>query len=325
MASYMTLSFAFALLACTLCLMGDTSSAQLTHHFYSKSCPQVSDVVGSVVWAAVAREKRMGASLLRLHFHDCFVNGCDGSILLDDTLTFRGEKTAGPNNNSVRGFEVIDMIKSNVERVCPGVVSCADILAITALKSVVALGGPTWKVKLGRRDSKTASFSAANGGAIPPPTSSLDNLINTFRAVGLSANDMVALVGAHTIGKARCTSFKARVYNESNIDPLFAILRQSNCPPSTGSGDNNLAPLDVITPDRFDNHYYKNLIRKQGLLHSDQQVYGGGSTDSLVEQYSRNPLSFNMDFASAIVKMGDIRPLTGANGEIRRNCRVVNS
>ncbi|KAI3829938.1 hypothetical protein L1987_04070 [Smallanthus sonchifolius] len=265
MASYITISF--ALLACTLCLMSDTSSAQLTHHFYSKSCPQVFEVVGSVVWAAVAREKRMGASLLRLHFHD----------------------------------------------------------SITALKSVVALGGPAWKVKLGRRDSKTASFSAANNGAIPPPTSSLDNLINTFRAVGLSANDMVALSGAHTIGKARCTNFRARVYNESNIDPLFAILRQSNCPLSIGSGDNNLAPLDVITRNHFDNHYYKNLIRHQGLLHSDQQVYSGGSTDSLVEQYSRNPISFNMDFASAIVKMGDIRPLTGANGEIRRNCRVVDS
>lgn len=63
--------------------------------------------------------------------------GCDGSLFLDDTSTFTGEKRAQPNFNSARGFEVIDNIKSAVEKVCPGVVSCADILAVTARDSVV--------------------------------------------------------------------------------------------------------------------------------------------------------------------------------------------
>lgn len=57
-------------------------------------------------------------------------------MLLDDTANFTGEKNAVPNKNSVRGFNVIDNIKSAVENVCPGVVSCADILAITARDSV---------------------------------------------------------------------------------------------------------------------------------------------------------------------------------------------
>lgn len=57
------------------------------------------------------------------------------------------------------------------------------------------LGGPSWNVKLGRRDSKTASLAAANSGVIPPPTSTLSNLINRFQAKGLSAKDMVALSG----------------------------------------------------------------------------------------------------------------------------------
>lgn len=57
--------------------------------------------------------------------------------MLDDNATFVGEKTAGANNNSVRGFDVVDNIKAKLEQACPGVVSCADILAIAARDSVV--------------------------------------------------------------------------------------------------------------------------------------------------------------------------------------------
>ncbi|GLT80661.1 hypothetical protein SLA2020_520880 [Shorea laevis] len=301
-----------------------STSAQLSKNFYSKTCPKVFPTVKSVVESAVSKEHRMGASLLRLFFHDCFVNGCDGSILLDDTSSFRGEKTAGPNNRSVRGFEVIDQIKSKVEHVCPGVVSCADILAITARDSVVTLGGPSWDVKLGRRDSKTASFSAANNGVIPPPSSTLSNLIARFQAQGLSAKDMVALSGAHTIGQARCTTFRDRIYKDSNIDSSFAKTRKDNCPSTTGSGDDNLAPLDLHTPTAFDNKYYQNLLNQKGLLRSDQQLFNGGSADSLVKKYSDDTKEFYEDFVEAMIKMGDIRPLTGSKGEIRKKCRVVN-
>ncbi|KAK2982777.1 hypothetical protein RJ640_025193 [Escallonia rubra] len=313
-----------AMLLVFVLLMG-SSSAQLSTNFYSKTCPKVLGTVKSGVQSAVSKEKRMGASLLRLHFHDCFVNGCDGSILLDDTSSFTGEKTAGPNNNSVRGFNVIDNIKSNVEKECPGVVSCADIVAIAARDSAVYLGGPTWDVKLGRRDSKTASLSAANSGVIPPPTSTLSNLINRFQAKGLSTKDMVALSGSHTIGQARCVLFRTRVHNQTDIDASFAKTRQGSCPLTPGSGDNNLAPLDLQTPTAFDNNYYKNVISQKGLLHTDQQLHSGGSTDSLVESYSKDSKTFNSDFAAAMVKMGDISPLTGSSGEIRKNCRKVNS
>ncbi|CAM8906742.1 unnamed protein product [Rhodiola kirilowii] len=98
-------------------------------YYYSKSCPKALPTIKKVVEAAVAQEKRMGASLLRLHFHDCFVDGCDGSILLDASSSIDSEKNAFPNINSARGFNVIDRIKSEVDNVCGGsVVSCADIL-----------------------------------------------------------------------------------------------------------------------------------------------------------------------------------------------------
>ncbi|OIW04405.1 hypothetical protein TanjilG_32597 [Lupinus angustifolius] len=314
------------MLALFFLLLTRSSAAQLSENFYSNKCPKVFNAVKSVVHSAIAKEPRIGASLLRLHFHDCFVNGCDGSILLDDTSSFRGEKTAPPNNNSVRGFEVIDAIKSKVEETCPGVVSCADIVAIAARDSIAILGGPYWNVKVGRRDSKTASFSDASSGVIPPPFSTLSNLISRFQAQGLSVKDMVALSGAHTIGKARCASYRDRIYNDTNIDKLFAKSRQRNCPrKSSGTPkDNNVAVLDFKTPTHFDNSYYKNLINKKGLLHSDQQLFNGGSTDSLVRTYSSNEKTFNSDFVTAMIKMGNIKPLTGSNGQIRKHCRRAN-
>lgn len=312
-----------AILTLALLLQTATSSAQLSTNFYSSSCPRVFSAVRSTVQSAIKNEARIGASLLRLHFHDCFVNGCDGSLLLDDTSSFTGEKNAVPNRNSARGFDVVDNIKSAVENVCPGVVSCADILAIAARDSVAILGGPSWNVKLGRRDARTASQAAANNN-IPPPTSNLNQLISRFNALGLSTRDLVALSGSHTIGQSRCIQFRPRIYNETNLDSSFAQTRRSNCPRASGSGDNNLAPLDLQTPTAFDNNYFKNLIQKKGLLHSDQQLFNGGSTDSIVRTYSNSYNTFSSDFVSAIIKMGDIKPLTGSNGEIRKNCRKPN-
>ncbi|URE48196.1 Cationic peroxidase 1 [Musa troglodytarum] len=270
----------------------------------------------------------MGASLLRLHFHDCFVQGCDGSVLLDDTSSFTGEKTAGPNNNSLRGFDVVDAIKSKLESACNQVVSCADILAVAARDSVVALGGPSWTVQLGRRDSTTASFSSANSD-IPRPDFNLTDLISAFSNKGLATTDMVALSGSSNVtcfsvppGQARCTTFRARIYNDTDIDSSLAASLRSSCPSS--GDDDSLAPLDASTPTAFDTCYYRNLLSNKGLLHSDQQLHGGGSTDSQVSSYAANSAKFFGDFASAMVKMGSISPLTGSSGEIRTNCRKTN-
>ncbi|CAI0399534.1 unnamed protein product [Linum tenue] len=228
--------------------------AQLSPNFYRSVCPQALPTIRRVVKKAIDDEPRMGASLLRLHFHDCFVNGCDGSVLLDDTSTFTGEKTANPNLNSIRGFDVVDKIKKEVDRICRrSVVSCADILAV-------------------------------------------------------AARDSVSI---------------ARIYNDTNIQTNLASSLQRACP-LTG-GDNNLQPLDG-TPAGFDTQYFGSLVRNRGLLHSDQELFGTGSaaSDALVRLYSGNPARFAADFAASMVKMGNMGPLTGSNGEIRTDCRKIN-
>ncbi|XP_010264470.1 PREDICTED: peroxidase P7-like [Nelumbo nucifera] len=299
------------------------SCAQLVPDFYDQVCPQALPTIRTIVEQAIEREPRMGASLLRLHFHDCFVNGCDGSVLLDDTPDFIGEKTANPNNNSIRGFEVVDEIKAAVDSVCYGnVVSCADILAVAARDSVATLGGPSYQVLVGRRDSRTASRDDANNN-IPAPFQDFQDLLSKFNQQGLSLEDLVVLSGGHTIGLARCFSFRDRIYNDTNIDSGFAGYLRTICPQS--GGDDVTQPLDDTTAD-FDTVYFSKLLQTKGLLHSDQQLFkgDGSASDGLVRYYSNNPQAFWADFGVAMIKMGNIKPLTGTDGEIRMNCRKRN-
>ncbi|XP_076912842.1 cationic peroxidase 1-like [Bidens hawaiensis] len=317
------ISFLSLLVSLAIFIVSASSSSDsgLSSSYYDQICPEALPTIKLVVEDTVAQERRMGASLLRLHFHDCFVNGCDASVLLDQTSTIDSEKNAASNLNSARGFEVIDKIKIEVDKVCGRpIVSCADILAIAARDSVVALGGPWWKVKLGRRDSTTASRTTANNKMMTP-FMDLPAIIKNFEDQGLDEKDLVVLSGAHTLGFAQCRTFRSRIYNVTNIDPAFASHLQTICPQV--GGDTMLAPLDP-TPSSFDVKYFSNLVSKKGILSTDQALFNGKDTSELVLKYSRNKKEFSRDFAKSMIKMGDMKPLTGNKGEIRQDCRKVN-
>ncbi|XP_074319976.1 peroxidase 40 [Silene latifolia] len=310
----------------------DSETGALQIGGYRDSCPDAEFIIFSWVQNFVLYDPRMAASLLRLHFHDCFVNGCDASVLLDDTDDFIGEKTAAPNLNSLRGFEVIDAIKTELEVVCPGIVSCADILAVAARDSIVLSNGPGWEVETGRRDGLTASKAAANAN-IPAPNSTVQTLLTMFRNVGLTLPDMVALSGAHTLGKARCSTFSPRLQtNKGDINLDFMQSLQQICSITNDDNNNNnnnniVVDLDLVTPSTFDNQYYVNLLSKEGLLPSDQVLVDGENdqTAELARSYADDEGAFFDDFQSAMLKMGSIGVLTGSNnGEIRVNCRAIN-
>ncbi|PIA62002.1 hypothetical protein AQUCO_00200176v1 [Aquilegia coerulea] len=299
--------------------------AQLSVGFYASTCPSVFDTVRTATRSAISAETRMGASLIRLFFHDCFVNGCDGGILLVDTPAVPGEQNTFVNANSVRGYEVIDNIKTQVDRACGSpVVSCADIIAIAARDSVVELGGPSYSIPVGRRDARGPSRAGAMSD-LPLANEDLESLLSKFSAKGFNAEEMVALSGTHTVGQARCVVYRNRIYNEANIDPAYATSLQANyTSTSDPASDGNLAPLDPQSPTRFDNNYFHAVINRTTVLSSDQALFNGGATDDIVRGYSNNPTTFSTDFANAMVKMGNLSPLTGTQCEIRRDCKMPN-
>jgi peroxidase len=223
---------------------------------------------------------------------------------------------------------VIDEIKAALERDCPATVSCADVLALASRDAVAQLGGPTWNVPLGRKDSRFAPNKRFTTEHLPKANDNLGSLLQMFGDLGLDARDLTALSGAHTVGMSNCENYRERIYGTSdtkyNIDPSFAEARQQMCPPQGSSGDAGKAPFDVQTPRKFDNAYYRDLIAHQGLLNSDQALYSGGGVDSLVVRYGSDGDAFGRDFAKAMVKMGNIPPPNGMPTEVRLHCSMAN-
>ncbi|KAK9075688.1 hypothetical protein SSX86_004016 [Deinandra increscens subsp. villosa] len=295
--------------------------------FYRTSCPRVESIVQSAVRSAVQSNPTIAPGLLRMFFHDCFVNGCDASILIDGSSS---EKTALPNS-LLRGFEVIDAAKTQLETSCPGVVSCADILALAARDSVVQTGGTGWPVPLGRRDGLVSR--AADTTNLPAFNDPINVQIRKFTDKGLNSQDLVALSGAHTIGTAACALFSYRLYNFNNtngpdttIDPAFLPTLRNLCP--NGGDGSRRVDLDTGSVGRFDNSYYANLRNRRGVLESDAALWNDPTTQRFVQRFlgvrGLLGLTFNVEFGRSMIKMGNIEVKSGTQGQIRRVCNAIN-
>ncbi|CAA0824723.1 Peroxidase 3 [Striga hermonthica] len=309
------------------------SSRALQESFYEKRCPGVNvlSVVKDEVTSEYKKDQTIAPALLRLHFHDCFVRGCDASVLIDSTPSINAEKSAPPNNPSLRGFEVIDDAKNRLESMCKGIVSCADIIVFAARDSVLFSGAFEYyyEVPAGRRDGKVSLASEALTN-LPPPTLNVNQLIQAFAKKGFSQDEMVTLSGAHTLGRAHCTSFSNRLYNFSTgsgqdptLDSMYAARLKDQCP-KPGTNPKPVVFMDPETPALLDVNYYSDILTNKGLFTSDQTLLTNQQTKAQVIQNANNQFLWSKKFVDAMVKMGCIGVLTGREGEIRANCRVVN-
>ncbi|KAK3027629.1 hypothetical protein RJ639_042618 [Escallonia herrerae] len=326
---------AYSILSAVLCLeiivRGMTLPANgLSMNYYMMSCPFAEMTVKNTVSRALQNDPTLAAGLIRMHFHDCFIQGCDASVLTDSTKDNTAEKDS-PANLSLRGYEIIDDAKQQLENQCPGVVSCADILAMAARDAVFFVrinlfqaGGPVYDIPKGRKDGRRSRIEDTIN--LPAPTLNSSELIRMFGQHGFTAQEMVALSGAHTLGVARCSSFKNRLSNfdathdvDPSIDTQFGRTLSKTCK----AGDNAEQPFDA-TRNTFDNDYYNALQRKAGVLFSDQTLFAGANTRGIVNGYAMNQAMFFFDFQQAMWKMGLLDVKEGSKGEVRGNCRKIN-
>ncbi|KAL9242520.1 hypothetical protein vseg_016512 [Gypsophila vaccaria] len=292
--------------------------------FYSKSCPNAETIVQQTVMQRFSKDKSVTAALLRLHFHDCFVRGCDASILINSTANNQAEKDAGANA-SVREYALIDEIKSKLESNCTRTVSCSDIIALATRDAIALARGPKYQVPTGRRDGlKSRSVDVD----LPSPDFTVAQAQKAFAKRGLNVNDMVALLGGHTVGVAHCNFFEDRVTDfqgtgapDGTMDKGLLQKLQGLC----GKQDTNPSTfLDQNTSFTVDNEYYKQIMMRKGVLQIDQEIALDSKTSKIVSDLGRDNKVFRKRFANAMIKMGMIRVLQGNAGEIRRKCSVFN-
>ncbi|CAN4099633.1 unnamed protein product [Withania somnifera] len=297
-------------------------------NYYHKSCPSVETIVREITWSKVAADPTLAAKLLRLHYHDCFVRGCDASILLDSTPNNSGEKEALPNR-SLGGYEVIDDIKKKLEQLCPHKVSCADILTLTARDAVsYQFGRSMWQVATGRKDGRISSASEALG-SLPSPFADFSTLLRQFQDNHLDIVDLVTLSGAHTIGVTHCTLVARRLYNftgkgdaDPSLNPSYATTLRKLCPNPINRA--TILEMDPKSSLTFDSHYFEALSQRMGLLGSDAALMTNSVSVQIVRNL-QNPHVFLAFFGRSMKKMSEIRVLPDGEGEIRNNCRVVNA
>ncbi|VFQ70326.1 unnamed protein product [Cuscuta campestris] len=315
------------ILSLSLC----ATAQQLRPNYYSAVCPSLEATVRGVVAQKFRQTFVTVPATLRLFFHDCFVEGCDASVVVASTPGNTAEKDH-PDNLSLAGdgFDTVIKAKQAVDNIpgCRNKVSCADILAIAARDVISLAGGPWYRVELGRRDGLTSKATNVEG-RLPQPTFNLKQLNSLFASHGLTQTDMIALSAAHTVGFAHCDRFANRIYNFSKQSPVDPTLNQQYAAQLQSSCPTNVDPLiaidmDPVTPKKFDNQYYKNLKDGKGLFNSDQVLYMDPRSKPTVESWAKNPKAFQDAFVVAMTKLGRIGVKTGRRGNIRVDCGRFN-
>ncbi|CAN6309222.1 unnamed protein product [Urochloa humidicola] len=309
-------------------LLAQPGAADLKVNYYASTCPNVESIVRGVVQQKLQSTIRTAGSTIRLFFHDCFVEGCDGSVLIDSTQGNQAEKDASDNKSlAFEGFDTVQGAKAAVEAACPDTVSCADVLALATRDAIAMSGGPFFPIELGRLDGLNSTASSVPG-QLPQPNQTMDQLLAVFKAHGLNMSDLVALSAAHSVGLAHCSKFSNRLYNyqagqptDPTLNPKYARFLEGKCP---DGGPDNLVLLDQASPAQLDNQYYRNLQDGGGLLGSDEVLYTDNRTRPMVNALANSTDAFYKAFADAIVRLGRVGVKSGRRGNIRKQCNVFN-
>ncbi|CAN6463140.1 unnamed protein product [Victoria cruziana] len=320
-------SLAFPLVVVVFGLLGSAASGQglLRLNYYAENCPRAEAIIKDQVDKLYQEHGNTAVSWIRNLFHDCMVESCDASLLLETSGSIISEKKSS-RSFGLRNFKYVDVIKQAVESECPGIVSCADIIALSARDGILKLGGPDIAMKTGRRDSRQ-SYASVVEEQIPNHNDSLELVLSRFQSIGVGVEGTVALLGAHSVGRVHCVNLVNRLYPEvdSIMDPEYGqYLRKRCASPTPDPKAVVYARNDRETPMILDNMYYKNVLNHKALLLVDEELIYSNFTLQYVQKMAMDNNYFMEQFSRALLIMSEHNPLTGNEGEIRKDCRFVN-
>lgn len=226
----------------------------------------------------------------------------------------------------MRNFRYIEEIKEALERECPGVVSCSDILVLSAREGITLVGGPYIPLKTGRRDGRRSRADILEQ-YLPDHNESISVVLDRFAAIGIDTPGVVALLGSHSVGRTHCVKLVHRLYPE--VDPAFPAdhvehMLKKCYDPIPDPKAVQYVRNDHGTPMVLDNNYYRNILDNRGLLLVDHQLAYDKRTKPYVKKMAKSQDYFFKEFSRAITILSENNPLTGTKGEIRKQCNVAN-
>ncbi|KAL5720501.1 peroxidase [Ranunculus cassubicifolius] len=311
------------------CSLNNNKSG-LEYNFYRKSCPEAEQIIRTKVQSFYDHNSSVAPALIRLVFHDCFIGGCDASVLLDGSVRIKSEKDVIPNL-TLKGFDSIDNIKERLEEVCPATVSCADIIVLAAREALLLVGAPFYPLPTGRRDS-TSAYADTALNEIPNPNGDLSTILQQFAVRGFGARDTVALLGAHNVGVIHCAFLQQRLYNftqtasggsDPSIDTKFLAELIARCPNLDNLPEEARLEMKSSDSERFGNHYYDTLLQRRGILKSDQDMMSLEVTATWVKVFRDDISLFHRSFADVMTRLSTFNVTTSPNGNIRVHCSRI--
>ncbi|KAI1209813.1 class II peroxidase [Annulohypoxylon truncatum] len=170
---------------------------------------------------------------IRLSFHDCFPGACDGSIILADECTDRGE-----NAQMIGICSTLGTMATNFT------VGTADLIQFAAAFGIASCPGlPAIAVKVGRTDSSTAN--AAN--QIPTQNDNATTIVAAFAAKGFTSTELVALIGAHSAAKD--LNGNALDTTVDDLDTTFYTETANGTAPASLNSDVSMSSSSVTSGD----------------------------------------------------------------------------
>ncbi|CAM0958201.1 unnamed protein product [Alopecurus aequalis] len=300
----------------------------------------------------VVNDKTVAPGLVRLLFHDCFVRGCDGSVLLVSTPTNIAGQTEkdSPRNDNLRGLDLIQKIRDAILTMSGGVnISCADAIVFAAREATFLLSNRKIAYPIdgpGRNDGINSSVEDP-ANFLPGSTDNFAQLLASFTAKpGFGVTELVALSGTHSTGLCHGASFADRltpdVVNRTEIDFNYqqVILKERDANPN-GAFLNNIRDMkkSAVKSSHYsaskvmtaavgvlDNSFYNANLQNMVRFKSDWELRTNKKAFKLMQKYNGDFSVWVTDFSAAMTKLSNTLTSEGPVFEdgFRKDCTRTN-